>query len=228
MIVNNEQQVNAQAAAAPTAGQPNVEPPVAEQSIEETPTQNVDVQTNTEPRETVIEAPEVDFSNSTDTPPLPENNVEVESPEPQEDPGEPKKTFNYARAYKWVYQLNEQSGGVLSPDEVDAFAQEGLRSDWGRLYRKLGKTLPDNEFLITTYDSFWDVEEGEAEKKIQTKVHLQLHHKTLRPRVLWNRNPNTTASYLHWILGRSTVSTVFLAQILIEPYLITKTHSFLI
>lgn len=165
MIVNNEQQVNAQAAAAPTAGQPNVEPPVAEQSIEETPTQNVDVQTNTEPRETVIEAPEVDFSNSTDTPPLPENNVEVESPEPQEDPGEPKKTFNYARAYKWVYQLNEQSGGVLSPDEVDAFAQEGLRSDWGRLYRKLGKTLPDNEFLITTYDSFWDVEEGEAEKK---------------------------------------------------------------
>lgn len=165
MIVNNEQNVNVSAAANPASVEPTVEQAAVEQPVLEAASEEVPVETQTPERQTVVEAPEVDFSNSTNTPPLPDNTAEEQSDTPQQEPTEPQKTFSNRKAYQWLYDLNSQAGDILSPDQLKNYARVGIDRRFGPIYRQLGLDLPSNDELTNIYNGFFDVQEAEVEKK---------------------------------------------------------------
>lgn len=108
-------------------------------------------------RKSVIEAPKVDLSQSNKVPPMPEN--------AQVTPGEPEKKFSNKKAYKWLYDLNSSHGQLMSDFEMDRYANERISRHLPAIYRKLGMETPDNDGLISVYDSFFETVEVEAEKK---------------------------------------------------------------
>ena len=108
-------------------------------------------------RKSVIEAPKVDLSQTKEVPPMPED-VDVTQ-------GEPEKKFSNKKAYKWLYDLNNSHGQILSDSELDSYANERISRHLPAIYRRLGMNTPDNDGLISVYDSFYETVEVEAEKK---------------------------------------------------------------
>lgn len=109
-------------------------------------------------RKSVIEAPEVDLSAAETVPVIPENTQ-------SKPPTEPEKKFSNKKAYKWLYDLNYAQGEVMTEHEIDGYANERISYNLPAIYRKLGMETPDNDGLVSLYESFYEPIKVEAEKK---------------------------------------------------------------
>lgn len=196
MIVNNEQNIDAQVAQSPAAAQPTVDQPVVEPVVEDAP-----VETESADRQTVVEAPKIDLSNSTDTPPLPEDSAPEETDPPQEAPAEPKRTFSNRKAYKWLYDFNYANGEVLSDEQIDMYARQGINRKFASIYRQFGQALPPEEELVSIYDSFFDVEEVQTEAEVEKKNSVESDSTTTSPNVLEQDSTESESPSLEDISG---------------------------
>jgi hypothetical protein len=119
---------------------------------------NAPLQAPLDARKSVIEAPEVDLSAAETAPVIPENTQ-------SKPPTEPEKKFSNKKAYKWLYDLNYAHGEVMTEHEIDGYANERISYNLPAIYRKLGMETPDNDGLVSLYESFYEPINVEAEKK---------------------------------------------------------------